>query len=191
MKPPILFTPLVEKLKQHARKLKRELGVPYHVALDLTAQKINCHHWHHVTNWAAITAPTEDAYLNGLLFACDFSEANFEANFFTEDFFAKFLFLQMRIDLEKVGSELNTKNNAFGYYSNLGLEIAEYLDELTYFRFTGKNAPQSVDDALNIISKDFFFPPKFVRFKGKFYDLNGIFLTDQNNNIVGTVIEEI
>lgn len=186
MTPRFLFTPHVEKLKQYARKLKKELGVPHHVALNQAAQKINCHHWHHVIQLLAITHPTEEAYKNGLLFACDFSEANFDADFFVEDCFAEELFQQMRIELDpqkNLSSELAAENRTYSFYSDLDSLTFEHLEQLRYFRFIGTDVPLNIEGALTVIRKDFSFPPYFVRLKGKIFDLHAMYLMDKKGNI--------
>ena len=80
----------VEMLKQKARKLKKDSGLSHHDALDQVAKIAGFHHWHHVTEMAARTAPTEEAFRNGLIVAYDSSEAEIDSDFFVEDGMAEY-----------------------------------------------------------------------------------------------------
>ncbi len=60
MRPQILITSSdVEKLKQRARKLKRESGILHREALDQVAKAVRFYHWHHVSDSAKAFEPTE------------------------------------------------------------------------------------------------------------------------------------
>jgi len=67
---------LVEQFKQKARKLKRERDITHTEALEAVAHEAGFHHWKHVTEAAASTAPTEQAYLHGLIVAYDSKDAD-------------------------------------------------------------------------------------------------------------------
>lgn len=191
MRPPILFTHHVEKLKQYAKKLKKEFGIPHHKALDLIAQQIHCHHWHHVTQLLSITEESEESYKNGLIVAFGFSEINDSATFFTEDNFVKSLILRERLEFDdnfieniKSNNWINSHSN-FSIYSDLDVEIIEYLNNFHYFKFTGKDIPKDFHKAIDVTRRDFFFPPRLVVLKGKFFDIHEILIIDSNNSIIG------
>ena len=65
----------VEKLKQKARKLRKDSGISHHDALDLVAQSAGFNHWHHVSESAKTFKPTEQAYYFGVIIAMDIKDA--------------------------------------------------------------------------------------------------------------------
>lgn len=182
-----IFTPSshVEKLKQKARKLKRELGLSHHEALDQVAKKFYYHHWHHVIEMAAITAPTEEAYRNGLLVTFDVSEADLDSDFFVQADLARYFceeelwktYLEIEDEEDPEFHDLPEQEQR--QYFN------EYLDSLVFFRFTGENIPQSIEDALKLTNECSFWSPMYVWIKGKIYDTYGAPATDQDGNVVG------
>lgn len=169
----LIFTPSskVEKLKQKARKLKKEHGLPYHEALDQTAQQGRYHHWHHVTEMAAITEPSETAYRSGLLVAFDIKDAeSFDDELFTEDRFAPFFCEE---ELWKTYLEIEDEE-APEFHDLLEPEQREYFQDfmgnLIFYRYCEKNTPTSIEDAVKLINEYSFWMPDYVWLKGKLYD---------------------
>lgn len=158
---------LVENIKQHASKVEKEFGISCREALNQAAKDFHFDHWDHVIEMATITAPTEEAFKDGLLIACDFSETNFEPEFFIEDHLALF-FMQ---------EEAEQKNS--------NMYDAEELENLIFFRYTGKDNPQNLEDALRAIRKDFFWCPRYVCLKGKVQDTFEEQTTDLDGNTAG------
>ena len=182
-----IFTPSshVEKLKQQARKLKKELGLAHHEALDQVAKKSHYLHWHHVTEMAAITEPTEYAHRNGLLVAFDDSEAELVSNPFIQTDLAWYFceeelwktYLEIEDEEDPEFHDLPEQEQRQYFH--------EYLESLVFFRFTGKKIPQSVEDALKLTNEYSFWSPRYVWLKSKLYDTYGTPATDQDGNIVG------
>jgi hypothetical protein len=183
----IIFTPSnnVEKLKQKARKLRKDLGLTHHEALDQVAKKYHYHHWHHVTEMAAITAPTEEAYRNGLLIAFDLKEADLDSDFFIETEIARFFcedelwtaYLEIE-DVEDPDFLDLPEEEQRSYFM-------ETFESLAFYRFTGEKIPGSVEDALKLISEISFWPPEYIWLNGKLCETYGAPATDQDGNIVG------
>lgn len=175
----------VEKLKQQARKLKKELGLSHHEALDQVAKNCRYHHWHHVTEMAAITAPTEEAYRSGLLVAYDISEADLDSKSFVQTDLVRFFCEE---ELWKIYLEIDDEEDP--EFHDLPEEeqrryFHEYLESLVFFRFTGENIPQNIEDALKLTNECSFWSPMYVWLKGKLCDTYGAPATDHDGNIVG------
>lgn len=64
----------ISRLKQRARRLKREKDIPHHEALEITAKTAGFDNWHQAAEAAEKCKPIEDAYFRGFLLAFDPSE---------------------------------------------------------------------------------------------------------------------
>lgn len=171
-----VFTPSinVEKFKQQAKKIKKEQGLPHHEALDLVAQKYKYHHWHHVTEMAALTEPTEKAYRQGLLIAFDmsnvdgvdfedtpFKEAEWAECFCKEELWKNYLESAIAENLEE-GYEEDEED--------IKEDFTYHVESLVFCRYTGKRTPANLKSALKMINKHFFWLPDYVWLKGNFYN---------------------
>lgn len=182
-----IFTPsrLVEKLKQQARKLKKEQGLSHREALDQVAKNLHYHHWHHVTEMAAITAPTEDAYRNGFLVAYDSSEADLDSDFLVEDdlswYFCEEGLWETYLEIE------DEEDPEFHYLPEQKQReyFMDFINDLVFFRYVGEKIPNSVDDALKLTNECSFWSPMYIWIKGQIYDTYGAPATDPDGNIVG------
>jgi len=65
----------LEKLKQRARKLKREQKIPHYEALELVARSARFANWHQVVEAHKAMQPTEHAVRDGVVIAMDVKEA--------------------------------------------------------------------------------------------------------------------
>src|SRR5690554_4471696 len=75
MQPSIfLSTQDLDRLKQQARKLKREQQIPHTQALERIAKERGFHHWHHVTECHIASLPTEHAFLKGCILVFESKE---------------------------------------------------------------------------------------------------------------------
>ena len=187
----IIFTPSsnVEILKQKARKLKKEQGLSHYEALDQIAKQFHYHHWHHVTEMAAITEPSETTYRHGLLIAFDFKEAeSFDDELFIEDRLAPFFCEE---ELWKIYLEMDhgDEDDDDDFHKLPEPEQREYfqdfMNNLIFYRYVEKNTPKSIEDTLKLINEYSFWMPTYVWFKGKLYDTYGAPATDQDGNVVG------
>jgi hypothetical protein len=183
----IIFTPArhVEILKQKARTLKKEQGISHHEALEQIAKQFHYHHWHHVTEMAVITVPSEAAYRNGLLLAFDVKEADsLDDEVFTEASFGSFL---CRDELWKIYLEMDEEDEAFHELPELEQQVyfEHFMNDLVFFRCDDINTPATIEEALKFINEHSFWMPSYVWFKGKLYDTYGLPATDPDGNVVG------
>lgn len=175
-----IITPryIVERLKQKARKLKKEQNIPHHLALDLVAKENNLfHHWHHVTESAAETKKTEDAYNYGLIVGVDIKEAldsEPDENYFIRDEQAiSFLEDELRQRIEnyiEIDDEFNPKklpNHQLVDKEELEEDIRDGISSLIFYRYQQNSIPQIKDELLNLIHEHFYFQPDYIWLKGK------------------------
>lgn len=172
----VLITPSrkVEILKQKARRLKKELGLSHHEALNQIAKKFDYHHWHHVTKMQAITEPSEMAYRKGLLVAFDVKEAeDFDEEFFIEDslspYFCEKELWENYLEISSVEDDEfhdlpeTEQREHFQYF----------IDDLVFFRYTKKSVPKDIEGTLDFINKHSFWLPMYVWLKGDLYNTYG------------------
>ena len=70
----IIKTPDVERLKQKARKLKRDKSIPHTQALDEVAKDVGFNHWHDVVKSNSLIIPAEKAIADGVVMAFDIKD---------------------------------------------------------------------------------------------------------------------
>ena len=165
----------VEKLKQAARKLKREIGITHTEALELTAKQAKFDNWHQITEAAKLISPAEAAYQSGVIIAMDIKDAedfHDETGEFVKDDHAKDL---CRDDLyrayvespdEEDGVPLREKYSA----SELREEVEEDLENYVFFRYTKDVLPKTIEEVKELVSECSFWQPRFIWFKGSFQD---------------------
>ncbi|MGY8830026.1 MAG: hypothetical protein ACKVIS_10830 [Pseudomonadales bacterium] len=59
----------ISRLKQRARRMKREKDIPHYKALEITAKAAGFENWHQAAEAAEKCKPTEEAYFRGFLLA--------------------------------------------------------------------------------------------------------------------------
>lgn len=146
----------IESLRRKAKKLKKERGIPHHEALDMVARIGGVFpNWHHIVEAAKATEPSERAFKTGFLVGLDPKEAS-EMSVSSLDSFVcdERLLIFVLDELEK---ERREKGRPY--------EREEY-EELVYLRYT-RRTPVDFDKATDICAESFFFPPRYLRFKGE------------------------
>jgi len=194
----IIITPvkLIERLKQRARKLKREKNIPHNEALDLIAKENGLYnHWHHVTECASITAMSEQSVKSGLLIAFDMKEAdeigNETENFIYDEQASYFLEKELKNNYENfIESDIEYNpqgktNKELLSKSELEEDFYFFLQDLVFYRYTPRSIPQSINIALPQINDICFWPPMFIWLRGEFYETSNLPAVDNNGNVVG------
>ncbi len=182
----------ISRLKQRARRMKREKDIPHHEALEITAKAAGFDNWHQVAEAAEKCRPIEDAYFHEFLLAFDPSEVP---------------------DTEDEGSPLNWEPYAFellqdrlfeNYASQLDEEdpderpISETLDprdlkeyfsddwsSMYFFRLKHSEQVATIEQLLSLVNKHSFWPPRFVFSKGKLVDTYGQPALNADGEVVG------
>lgn len=178
----------VEKLKQKARRLKKDSGTPHHEALDQVAQAVGFNHWHHVSESAKSFQPTEQAYYFGVIIAMDMKDAmDFRdpSGGFVEDPFA---FALCADDIYAFSREIDGDDDAISdeEYAEDRREWMQYdLMNYVFFRYTSTNIPCSVENVVSIVREYSFWPPTFIWHKGAFQESPSDHALDEDGEIVG------
>lgn len=148
----------VERLRRKAKKLKKDTGVSHHDALDLVARDMRFPDWHHVIEAAKATEPSEQAFKAGLVIGVDRKEIDgvnlSRLTHFTLDEQAIIFLLT---EYEKRHPKPWTEDDEFG---------ALDFEGLAYFRPKGV-VPGTLEETLKVCQEDFFWPPWYVRLRGK------------------------
>lgn len=165
----------VEKLKQDARRLKKETGVQHHEALDLVAKKADFNHWHHVSESAKAFAPSEHAYHFGVIIALDVKDGlDFRdpSGSFVEDSFADALcagdIYEFVRKQEEEDEEIDTTDPA--YLEDLKEWASDMSMNYMFFRYTRPELPASVGDVVKLATEHCYWPPQFIWHKGVMHD---------------------
>ena len=180
----------VEKLKQKARKLKKDSGTPHHESLDQVAQAAGFNHWHHVSESAKAFKPTEQAYYFGVIIAMDVKDAmDFRdpAGGFVEDPLA---FALCADDIYAFSREVDGDDDEGAgedphYEEDKNEWMQDEMMNYVFFRHTGSNVPEHVNDVVAMVRECSFWPPVFIWHKGSFQESPSDHAIDEDGEIVG------
>lgn len=189
MRPQIIISSAdVEKLKQKARKLKKDGGTPHHEALDQVAQSAGFNHWHHVSESAKAFKPTEQAYYFGVLIAMDVKDAmDFRdpSGRFIEDDLA---FALCADDIYAYSREVDDDEAADEdrhYEEDKNEWMQDMLMNYIFFRYVGTDIPARVEDVVALVRECSFWPPEFIWHRGTFQESPSDHAIDDDGEIVG------
>lgn len=185
----IISSANVEKLKQKARKLKKDNGVPLHEALDQVARATGFNHWHHVSESAKAFKPTEQAYYFGVIIAMDVKDSETfhdSSGTFVEDEFA---FSLCADDLYEILCESVDDNDVPMRDKYSEDELKEWAQDdimnYVFYRFTGKDIPERAEDVVDMVRPYSFWPPTLIWLRGAIQDSPSNTAIDEDGNIVG------
>lgn len=172
----------LERLKQRARKIKRERGIQHSVALELVAQSAHFDNWHQVVTAHRAMHATELAVREGVVIAMDSKEvaencgaeiplpgesgrlvSDEKLAFFFKEFF-------YRTELEGVDEEDGRPNREKWSDEELHEFAEERIQDLVFYRFVGDTPPTDVLTVVNLVSEACFWGPEIVWIKGKPHD---------------------
>ena len=186
----VISTPNVERMKQKARKLKREKAITHTQALDEVAKAARFNHWHEVVQANAHFIPAETALAKGYVLAFDTKDG---MDIDTSD----------GVLIEDHLLEMLTQNQLFEIYSNFIDEEDEkrrpykeiypddelrenFVDEATFMFFRLNNAKdKSLKDVLTLAREYSFWPPYYIWLKGELFDTRDLPAEDSDGNTVG------
>lgn len=191
MRPQILIASSdVEKLKQRARKLKRESGISHHEALDKIAMAAGFDHWHHVSDSAKAFEPTEQSYYFGVIIAMDIKDADGfhdPSGQFVEaphayTLCANDIYTLVR-EQEEEGGEIDTNDPS--YREDFEEWASDMLMNYVFYRFTGPLIPNSAEDVVKYVRDCCFWPPEFIWHRGTFLESPSDVALDQDGEVAG------
>ncbi len=179
----------VQKLKQRARKLKRESGVTHHEALDQIAKAVGFDHWHHVSESAKAFAPTESAYFFGVIIAMDIKDADGfhdPSGRFVED---HMVFTLCANDIYAYAREADGDGEVDTDDPEYKRDLEEWgmdiIMNYVFYRYTGIDTPASVEDVVALVRECCFWPPELIWHKGVFQESPSDEALDEDGQTVG------
>lgn len=186
----VISTQNVERMKQKARKLKREKAITHTQALDEVARAARFNHWHEVVQANAHFIPTETALAEGYVLAFDTKDG---MDIDTSD----------GVLIEDHLLEMLTQHQLFEIYSNFIDEDDEkrrpykeiypddelrenFVDESTFMFFRLKDTTdKSLKDVLALTRQYSFWPPYYIWIKGELFDTHNLPVEDDSGNTIG------
>lgn len=149
----------VEALRKKAKKLRKETGIAHHAALDAVAHEGGVFpDWHHLIDAAKATEPSERAFKAGLVVGIDVKEAQDIRRSLSQFVHDEQLVTFVRSAFEKARPKPWSEEVA-GDWNDLG-------SQLVFLRGV-RATPNSLDETLERCREDFFWPPRYVRLRGK------------------------
>ncbi|HHL2320158.1 TPA: hypothetical protein ACQ3Y4_000006 [Pseudomonas aeruginosa] len=182
----------ISRLKQRARRLKREKDIPHHEALEITAKTAGFDNWHQAAEAAEKCKPIEDAYFRGFLLAFDPSEVpdtEDEGSPLRREPYA-FNLLQDRL-FENYASQPDEEDPDERPISETldPSDLKEYFSDdwgsMYFFRLKRSDQVTTIEQLLSLVSKHSFWSPRFVFFKGKLVDTYGQPALNADDEVVG------
>lgn len=185
----IITSATVEKLKQKARKLKRDQSITHHEALDRVAQDAHFNHWHHVAESAKAFEPTEQAYFFGVIIAMDIKDAmDFRdpSGKFVEDSSAFALCADdIYSYIQEADGDEGMRADDPLYEEDKREWMMDGLINYAFFRYTGSVLPASVDEVVKVVNECSYWPPEFIWHKGTFQECPSNVALDDGGDVVG------
>jgi hypothetical protein len=185
----IISSANVEKLKQKARKLKKDSGTPHHEALDQVAQASGFNHWHHVSESAKTFKPTEQAYYFGVIIAMDVKDAmDFRdtSGRFVEDPFAFTLCADdIYAYIREADEDYDPNVDDPHYEKDRNEWMQDELMNYVFFRHTDSKVPENIEEVVKMVRECSFWPPEFIWHKGTFQECPSNNALNEDGEIVG------
>lgn len=185
----IITSATVEKLKQKARKLKKDQGIPHHEALDQVAKGAGFNHWHHVAESVKAFESTEQAYYFGVVIAMDVKDAmDFRdpSGRFVEDSAAFALCADdIYTYIREAGEDADMLADDPHYEEDKQEWMMDGLMNYVFFRYTGAGIPANINEVVEIVNECSFWPPEFIWYKGTFQECPSNTALDEDGNVVG------
>ena len=182
----------ISRLKQRARRIKREKDIPHHEALEITAKAAGFDNWHQVAEAAEQCKPIEDAYRRGFLLAFDPSEVpDTEDEDSPTQMGALRLRASARSTFENYASQLDEEDPAERPISETldPLDLKEYFSDdwssMYFFRLKHPEQVTTIEHVLSLVSKHSFWHPRFVFSKGNLVDTYGQAALNADGDVVG------
>lgn len=175
----IITTVTFEKLKQKAKKLKKETNISHHEALDIIANNYgkilpkNMHQsifiWKHIADAHRITKIAEDAISDGFVVLIDSkNDPLCDMKLFIRDMQLKYLCQDLIKELYLQHTDLEEDGISCTQEERLEWFNDDYRT-FGFFRLKG-DIPSSKKEAWELYFKEFFSGPEASIFQGKAFD---------------------
>jgi hypothetical protein len=190
MKNIIITTPDVERLKKHAKILKKEENITHSEALECVAKQIDFNHWHDVTISNKKIRDAEEAFKKGCVIGFDVKDG---LDTLSDDFFIQDSLLEVvgEKHIFKVCCNTIDPDDSKGRTFKETLsseELEEYFREnysFWYFRLSAKALQYypTIEKMLNFVLERFYFPPMICFVEGKQIDVFKVLAEDESGNL--------
>jgi hypothetical protein len=176
----LILTEDLEKLKQRARKMKREQGISHHEALELVAQSSGLANWHQAVKANKAMSETESSVRDGIVIAMEIKETDGAKEIplpagkgrFVQDqmlkmFYKEFFYHQICDDVDETDGRPYRETST-------DEEIREIADEIlwehAFFRFVGNADALDAESIVRLVAEAMFWAPRYVWIKGEVYE---------------------
>lgn len=172
----IIKTPDVERLKQRARKLKREKSISHIQALDKVAKDVGFNHWHDVVKSNSLIIPAEKAIADGVVIAFDLKQGmdvdTSDGMLIRDDQLISLVENQLCEIYSNVIAEHDEQRRKYKDYFNkedLEQHLLERCWDLMYFR-VAPGFVNTLDEAFHLAGKYSFWMPLYIWMNGEICD---------------------
>ena len=156
----VIHAHVVETMRREAKKLVKLEGIPYHQALDHVARDdaLGIRDWHHLIVEAKASATSEQAFKRGLVVGVNPKDTDgYNLNKLTGLLLDDRVVMFLRSEFEDLHPRPWGEDDEYDW---------EDIEELVYFRHRDV-VPNTLEEVLALCSENFFFPPHYVRLRGK------------------------
>ncbi|CCN85990.1 hypothetical protein [Vibrio nigripulchritudo] len=187
----IISSVTVERLKQKARKLKRERSITHTQALDQIAVSAGFNHWHQVVKANDLLKPSEIALSLGCVMAFDVKDGmdvDTSDGVLIEDHFLEALTQNQLFEIYANSPDEDDEQNRPLKETLSDSELHEYFqDDCTfmYFRLVETHASKSLKELLPLIRQYSFWMPQYIWLQGHLIDTYHLPIEDENGNTIG------
>lgn len=188
----LLSQEVLSRLKQRARNTKRELKIPHHEALEITAKAVGFDNWHQIAEAAALCKPLEDAFKDGFLLAFDPSETPSIDDDKSPITWQPYAFDLLRDQLFAHYSKIPDEEDPQGRPISETLapdDLREFFEDdwgsLYFFSVRDPQYALELDELLDTVRKISFWPPRLVFKKGLLADTCGDVALNDDGEVVG------
>lgn len=185
-----IYSKTFERLKEQARKLKKEKKITHTQALDEVAQSLGFNHWHHVTQCRELTKPIEEQLKSRCVLAFDRKdglEITTDNDFMAAEELLSHECNEVLFDIfiNSPDEEDSSGRLYKDLYELSYLRESFFAYECMFFKLSEKYSNASLKEVLELTRKYSFFPPEYVWLGGKLIDTYDAPATDDEGNVVG------
>lgn len=186
----IISSASVERLKQKARKLKREKSITHTQALDEIAVSAGFNHWHQVVQANDRLKPSEVALSSGCAMAFDVKDGMeiTSDDVLIEDHFLEMLTEAQLFEIYANSLDEDDEQNRPLKETLSASELRGYFQDhcsYMYFRLAESHANKPLKEILALIRQYSFWMPEYIWLQGHLIDTYHLPAEDENGNTVG------
>lgn len=187
----IISSVTVDRLKQKARKLKRERSITHTQALDEIAVSAGFNHWHQVVKANDLLKPSEIALSLGCVMAFDVKDGmdvDTSDGVLIEDHFLEALTENQLFEIYANSPDEYDEQNRPLKETLSDSELHKYFrDEYSfmYFRLVETHANKPLKELLPLIRQYSFWMPQYIWLQGHLIDTYHLPAEDESGNTIG------